>query len=123
MGVEWEQTDQASIAAQAQVAANGEAIARFEPVESDDMWQINRAVVACTGGGTPNAVLHIVSGGGSPGTSTQRSGTNSGLFDEADYAGDGLVLMGDEQLLAVWEGADPGAVAVCTITYRRYTRA
>lgn len=121
--MDWTQTDEATIQAEALVAGDGSATARFEPVDSNDKWAVDRAVVSCTGtaAGDVTCTLHVVSGGVSPSTATQRSGTGSGMFDEADYPV-GLTILGDDQLLAVWAGAPAGETAVCTVTYRRYTR-
>jgi hypothetical protein len=108
--------------AQALVGAGGTAQASFLELNDGDVWQISRAVVACGGAGSPTCVLNVVTAGSDPDITTQRSGTNSGRFDEADYAADGLQVVAGEQLIAVWVGATPDETAVATITYRLYQR-
>jgi hypothetical protein len=98
--------------AQAKVAGNGSAVAVFPALDADTSWNVTRLVVSCTGSGTqPVCVIHVVSGGQPPSQASQFSGTNSGFFDEADYAG-ALIVGPSEQLIAVWTGAPPGETAL-----------
>jgi hypothetical protein len=100
--------------AEAKVDNNGNATASFRALDADEQWSVARLVVSCTGSGTPPVcVIYIVSGGEQPSQSSQFSGTNSGFFDEADYAG-GLVVGPGEQLLAVWTGAPVGATCLAS---------
>lgn len=121
MAVDWVLVDYASWQANARVTYQGIGRADFPPLDGNEMWQVSRAVVACDGqAGQPTCVLHVVSAGVDPSPASQRSGTRSGSFDEADYPGDGLTVQPDEQLIAVWTGAEPGATCIATIHYRHY---
>ena len=109
-----------STAEQGVVAANGTATLRFPAVGGDRLWQITRAAIRCAVASTPEPAVrgYVVPDGAAISDSYLRTGTDRGLFDEADYPGDdGLAVREGEQLVVVWTGATPGATVTATVQY------
>jgi hypothetical protein len=110
-GQGWQLTDyKPGLVLTAKAGADGSATVSAPTVEPGYMWAIQRAVSSSTSGKVPRLRLYD----GSASAGNLLSGSNAGLYDEADYpAGPGMLVDQGRQLTAVWTGCDVGAS--CTL--------
>jgi hypothetical protein len=110
-GRSWQLTDYVRKLGEGKTDGTGAGTIRFNQLDAGRMWQITRAVIACTASvaPAPTCDLYVVPAGAEPDQRYLVSGTRSGLFDEADYPDEGIWILEGEQLLAVWAGAPANA--------------
>lgn len=95
--------------------ANGICTVAFDPVPTGQLWLIDREVVSCTSAAATVVFVYV---GSLPVRSSElRDSSSSGNLDIADNSAP-LQVAGSLQLIYVWEGATPGAIATAAITYR-----
>lgn len=89
----------------AKAGADGTATVTGPQVDSGYMWAIQRAVASSNSTRAPQVRLYD----GSPSPGNLLSGTNTGTYDEAEYAaGPGMLVDQGRQLIGVWTGCNPG---------------
>lgn len=102
----------------------GAATLRFPTIDADRWWQVIRAVITCGGhvDPQPSCLLYVVPAGTDPAPQYQQSGTDAGLFDEADYPGEGMWVLENEDLVAVWTGAPVNQPVSVNLQLRLFAR-
>lgn len=101
----------------------GTATLRFGPVPGNQFWQVVRAVESGQGNVMPTMRMYVVPAGQAPAQLYLVSGSADGLFDEADYPGEGLWVLGGQELVAQWTGGEPnGGNCFCSAQYRLLQR-
>lgn len=110
----WTLTDYVEPQARTAAAAGGAALAQFRQLEPDELWLIDHAVVACTSS-TPTSLRLYAD---APEPLRLLDGSNSsGNFDVADWP-NGLQLAPSTSLVAMWVGADDGAIGTIRLQVR-----
>jgi hypothetical protein len=87
--------------------ATGTATLRFGAVPAGQFWQVTRIVESGQGNVMPTMRVYVVTAGAPLTQQFLRSGTSDGLFDEADYPGDGLWVLAGQELACQWTGGQP----------------
>lgn len=114
----WQLADFATARAVSEPATGGQARVLLEQLDSDELWLIDHAVIACSSSAATTLRLF-------EDIATDLNlldGSASGNFDVADWPA-GLQVQPSRALLAVWSDASDGAVATITLQLRRYRRA
>lgn len=97
--------------------ASGTATVDLGTLDTQTRWVLTHMVAACTSAAASTMRLYF----GSVGPAGLRDGTSAGNFDVADWS-PGLFVPEGTRLLAVWSGADPGALATLTLQADVYRR-
>lgn len=82
----------------------GQATVRFGAVPANQFWQVVRLVESGQGNVMPTMRVYVGPAGFAVAQQYLRSGTADGLFDEADYPGDGLWVLAGQELVCQWTG-------------------
>lgn len=114
---QWQLMDRRYITRSSPPAAGGIASVVFPPLDSAEMWLIDRAVASCDSS-TPTK-LRLYDGAAE--VVRLLSGSDRGAYDEADYPG-GLLLEPTSQVLAEWSDASAGAVGTIRLQVQVYRR-
>jgi hypothetical protein len=101
----------------------GQATVRFGGVPANQFWQVTRLVESCGGNVLPTMRAYIGPTGFVIAQQYLVSGSGDGLFDEADYPGDGLWVVGGMELVCQWTGGQAaGGTAYARAQYRLLQR-
>lgn len=100
--------DELHVSADGTADANGRAEATLQPLRAFERWRVRRMTVQSTSS-TLVPTCKVYRGAVSP--SRLIDGTYTGTLDHTDTD---IAMQNGERLIAVWEGADVGAV--CTLS-------